>query len=47
MNKINVTVPRKIWAGSAQIYASWCWETYGRYIKKDSPVDIKLTLRWF
>ena len=47
MNKINITVPRKIWAGDQQEYRRWCWETYGRYIDQNQPVEIKLRFRWF
>ena len=47
MNKIDVTVPRKIWAGDHHEFRRWCWETYGRYIDKSQPVEIKLRFRWF
>lgn len=47
MNKIDITVPRKIWAGDEATYRRWCWEFYGRYIDKNNPVEIRIRFRWF
>lgn len=46
MNTIDIVVPRHIWKGDRAIYQRWIWETYGRYLNKDAPVNLKVRMGW-
>ena len=46
MNKVDVTCPRAVWSDPIR-YQRWCWETYGRYVNTDQPIEIKVRFRWY